>query len=213
MLKKFSNRNLGPAPISHGFTLIELLIVLCVLALIIAGTFQTMVQFRKAFDSGEQNTEMMREVSRFLEYLRKDLHNAVPPLDTPGTTFEQAVKCTAGELAFPTFVDDNGGVSLVSYVVAGTSVQRTLGSGAPQTLITDSLASLTWAANDDGCNRCSSFQAGRMWIHLDALFGKFDANDKLTKQFQLSTNLFPVRWNRMVQRNPRVSAGTVFQNR
>lgn len=202
-----------PGSISHGFTLIELLMVVGVLALIIAGTFQALAQFRQAFDSGEQNTEMMREVGRFLEYLRKDLHNAVPPLDTPGMTFDQAVKCTPGELAFPTFVDDNGGVSQVSYVVVGTSIQRTLGSGAPQTLVRGSLASLSWSANDDGVNRCSSFQAGRMWIHLDALFGQFAAKDKLTKQFQISTNLFPVRWNRAVQRNPRVSAGTVFRSR
>ena len=175
---------------------------MALIAFIIAGSFEALTHFRKAYDSGEKSSEMLREISRFIEYLRKDLHNAAPPADTKGTKCRDWVKCSAGELSFPIFSDTGGTIQTVRYSVAGNSIQRSLDSAEVKALITDSLASLSWSLGEDGVNSVSPFQAGRIWIHLEALFGKTDPTGKLTKAFPLSTNLFPVRWNRTIQRTP-----------
>lgn len=190
------------SPRRQGFTLVEVLVVFAVVVLVFSVSIPAFEQFRRVFDSGEQANEAAREATMLVESLRNDLHNAAPPADLASFTFRQIILCNSSELAFPIFTEAGGAPVTVRYQISGTSVQRRLGTFAPQTLVTNSLASLTWNLHQDGDHRVSPFQAGRVWIHLEALFGRADRDGRILGTVPVSTNLFPVRWNRFVQGHP-----------
>lgn len=185
-----------------GFTLIELLVIFGVLVLLLSAAIPAFTQFRRTFSSGEQVNEAARQTTLLVEHLRNDLHNAAPPSDLTQQSFRQIIRCTPSSLEFPVFADGAGNAGLVRYEIIGKNVQRTFGSEAPRTLVANSLASLTWTLFQDGDHSVSGFQAGRIWVHIEGMFGRTDQQGRVTDSVPVSTNLFPVRWNRMVQGHP-----------
>lgn len=185
-----------------GFTLIEVLVIFAIVVLILSVTIPAFEQFRRGFGSGEQANEAAREATMLVESLRNDLHNAVPPADLASSSFRQIILCTPTELAFPIFADATGNVVPVRYQISGSRVQRRLADGTPQTLVSNSLASLSWTLHQDGDHLISPFQAGRIWIHIDGMFGRQGPTGGIIGTVPVSTNLFPVRWNRFVQGHP-----------
>ena len=185
-----------------GFTLVEVLVIFGIVVLVLSVTIPAFEQFHRGFSSGEQANEAAREATMLVESLRNDLHNAVPPSDLASSSFRKVILCNEGELAFPVFADAAGTIVPVRYQISGSRVQRRLGDGAPQTLVTNSLASLTWTLHQDGDHLVSPFQAGRIWIHIEGMFGRHGSTGAVIGTVPVSTNLFPVRWNRFVQGHP-----------
>jgi len=185
-----------------GFTLVEVLVIFAIVVLVLSVTIPAFEQFHRGFSSGEQANEAAREATMLVESLRNDLHNAVPPSDLASSSFRQVILCNAAELAFPVFSDAAGTIVPVRYQISGSRVQRRLGDAAPQTLVTGSLASLSWTLHQDGDHQVSPFQAGRIWIHIEGMFGRQAVIGGVIGTVPVSTNLFPVRWNRFVQGHP-----------
>ncbi|MBF0499153.1 MAG: prepilin-type N-terminal cleavage/methylation domain-containing protein [Candidatus Riflebacteria bacterium] len=188
---------------STGFSLIEVLISLAIIGILFAGSFHATQQFRLAFSSGEQSTRILGEANRFIENLRRDLENAVPPADDSGITFRDCIRCSTDMLSFPIFSDEEGTTEQVTYQVVGNRIQRTVGSARALTIVNDSLVNISWTLHEDGIKRVSPFQSGRIWIHIEAIFGKNDSSGRISKPFHIFTNIFPIRWNRTIQANPR----------
>lgn len=188
--------------VRSGFTLVELLVIFGIVVLLLSAAIPAFNQFRRTFTSGEQVNEAARETTMLIEHLRNDLHNAAPPAELTGSSFRQIIRCTPASLEFPVFSDTSGNVGMVRYEINGKNVQRRLGNDAPQMVVTDSLASLTWTLHQDGDHQASAFQAGRIWVHIDGLFGRADPQGRIIGSVPISTNLFPVRWNRLVQGYP-----------
>lgn len=186
----------------HGFTFIEVLVILSILITILGTAIQALIQFRRSVDSGERSIEAAHEAMMFVEQLRNDLRNAVPPVDSKSATLRGTIRCTRDELSFPIFRDSGGTPDSVTYRVLGRSIIRVAGTSDPQTLVSGSLSSFSWNLCEDGVNRSSSFQAGRVWVQIDGSFGKPGRAGETRNPFRVRTNLFPVRWNRMVAGSP-----------
>lgn len=185
-----------------GFTLIELLVIFGIVVLLLSAAIPAFTQFRRTFSSGEQVNEAARQATLLVEHLRNDLHNAAPPSDLTKQSFRQVIRCTPSSLEFPVFADGAGNAGLVRYEILGKNVKRTFTGEQPRMLVTDSLASLTWTLFQDGDHPVSGFQAGRIWVHVEGMFGRADQQGRVIGSVPVSTNLFPVRWNRMVQGHP-----------
>jgi len=186
-----------------GFTLIELLVIFGIVVLLLSAAIPAFTQFRRTFTSGEQVNEAARQATLLVEHLRNDLHNAAPPDDLTKQSFRQVIRCSPSSLEFPVFADGAGNAGLVRYEILGKNVKRTFTGEPPRMLVTDSLASLTWTLFQDGDHPVSGFQAGRIWVHVEGMFGRTDPQGRVIGSVPISTNLFPVRWNRMVQGHPK----------
>lgn len=185
-----------------GFTLVEILVIFGLVVLLLSAAIPAFNQFRRSFASGEQVNEAAREMTLLIEYLRNDLHNAAPPANPVGQSFRQIIKCTPSSLEFLAFADPAGNPVMVRYEIIGKNVQRRFGNDTPQMLVAGSLASLTWTLFEDGDHKVSQFQSGRIWLHIDGLFGRPNQQGNITGSVPISTNLFPVRWNRLIQGHP-----------
>lgn len=181
-----------------GFTLVEIVIAVGLMSLLLAGLISSFTHFRKVFSKQEEGTEMTQQAAMFLAYLRHDMANAAP---SETILVNHGFTCTEGELSFSTFLPNASDPAIVKYSLFGRSLHRKLVGGQTiedRQIISDALATLSWKLIDESA---ASSETLRIGVSLDFTLGgrKPVPQAEYGQFFRIRTNVFPVKWNRVLQ--------------
>lgn len=148
-------RAIGPSRSHLGFTLIELILVLSMVGALLGGTISLLALAQKSNQRGQQNFLARREIRRFADDVRRDMHAA------------ETAELADGELVLKL----TSPPSAIIYRVADGSLLRTASDGAEQThksrdryvLASDEQIAVSWV--DEGETVAWSFTSPDRPLH------------------------------------------------
>ena len=193
---------LAKEPKTGGFTLVELMVTLAIGMVVMAAVTTTFISQTRFYSAQEQINEMEQNARGAIDIMTREIKMA--GYDPTGAGFAKVTTFTSTQLAFQTDYDGSGVLSNVAadnekiayaYDSTNRQINRTTGSGGPQTLADNITAATFTYYKADGSTATVATDIRQIKISITARTAKPDPNFSSNggyRTYQLTATITPV---------------------